>query len=267
MFKPLSTCILSCILFTHLPSYAAEPGKALVKVNDTIITQQDYDNYAKARAKHTHSKTTPDKTTLIRELIQREVIRQDAVRKGLDKNPDFLRDIKYIEDNLLMAISMHDYLAKHPIDELALKRHYNSELARLEIPNEYKVRHILVKTKKQAQTVIAALTQGQSFSQLALENSIDKGSAKKAGELGWVTQSAVPKKFATALAKLEKGKYTTTPIRSQSGWHIIQLDEMRQVPPSSFENVKSELLFKLQNKQMNTYVANLIKKAKIKPLQ
>ncbi len=265
MFKPLaSTCVLSCVLFSHLPSYAADLAKPLVKVNDIIITQQDYDNYAKARAKHTHSKTIPNKEILIRELLQRELIRQDAVRKGLNQNPEFLRDIKYIEDNLLMAISMHDYLKKHPIDEAALQREYETQLAKLEIPNEYQVRHILLKTESEAKAIIAALKQGQPFSQLALKKTIDKGSAKKAGELGWITQSAVPQKFGTALTTLEMGKYTTTPVLSKSGWHVIQLDGMRQVPPTSFENVKNDLLVRLQNMQMNNYVGNLIKDADIK---
>jgi len=265
MFKPLaSTCVLSCVLFSHLPSYAADLAKSLVKVNNTTITQQDYDNYAKARAKHTHSKTIPDKGTLIRELIQREVIRQDAVRKELDQNPEFLRDIKYLEDNLLMAMSMHDYLKKHPIDEAVLKRQYETELASLQIPNEYQVRHILLKTETEAKAIIAALKRGQAFKQLALEKSIDKGSAKKAGKLGWITQSAVPQEFGTPLTTLEIGKYTTTPVQSQSGWHVIQLDGMRQVPPSSFENIKNELLISVQNMQMNKYVGNLIKNADIK---
>ncbi len=264
MLKPLaSTCVLSCVLLSPLPSYAASSAEALVKVNDTIITQQDYDNYAKARAKHTHSKRIPNRPILIQELVQREVIRQDAVRKGLDQNPEFQRDIKYIEDNLLMAMSMHDYLEKHPIDEAALQREYETQLAGLKIPNEYQIRHILVKTEAEANSIIVDLKQGQPFSQLAKEKSIDSGSANKAGELGWLSQSAV-KEFGTVLTTLEIGKYTTTPVQSQYGWHVIQLDGMRQVPPTSFENVKNELLVRLQNQQMNEYVGNLIKNADLK---
>jgi len=267
MFKPLaSSCVLSCALLIPLSTYA-DSTDPVALVNDKTITQQDYDNYILVRAKQTGSNVTPDRQTLIDELVQRELLRQDAFKKKLDTEPEFLKKLEEIRDNLLMAMAMHDYLDKHPLDNTMLKNEYDQQLAHLKAPKEYQVKHILVKTETDAKAIIAELVEGKAFAELAQEKSTDTGSAKKGGDLGWIKKSDMVPEFGAALEKLEKGKYTTTPVKSEYGWHIIQLDDIRAVALPSFESVKERIRTAMQGQQMQQYVDELKKQAKVSILK
>jgi peptidyl-prolyl cis-trans isomerase C len=254
--------VLSGALLVPLSASAAPTDPVLI-VNGKTITQQDYDNYVKARAEQTH-RTGTKHDVLIQELIQRELLIQDALNNNLNKHPEFIQKLKYMRDSLLMAMAMHDYLEKHSLDDAALRRLYDRQVAHIKVPNEYKVRHILVKTKKKAKAIIAELDEGKSFAKLAKEKSTDIGSAKNEGDMGWITKSTIDPKFGATVAKLEKGQYTTAPVKSEYGWHIIQLDDIRRVALPSFESVKGRLRSAMQNRQMQNYVIGLRKKADIK---
>ncbi|HDN26718.1 MAG TPA: hypothetical protein ENG03_06410 [Thioploca sp.] len=262
MFKPLSACVLSGALLVPL-SVSAAPTDPVVIINDKTITQQDYDNYVKARAEQTRSPHVKH-DVLVRELIQRELLKQDALNNNLDKQPEFVHKLNYMRDSLLMAMAMHDYLEKHSQDDAALRRLYDQQVAHIKVPNEYKVRHILVKTKKRAKAIIAELDEGQSFAKLAKEKSTDIGSAKNEGDMGWITKSTVGAEFGAAVEKLAKGQYTAAPVKSEYGWHIIQLDDLRGVALPSFESVKDRIRSAMQNRQMQNYVIGLRKQADIK---
>ncbi len=263
MFKSVvRTCVLSAVFLLPLPSHAA-PTDSVAIVNGETITRQDYKNYAKARAEQTRANVTPD--VLLEELIQRELLKQDALKNGLDKRPEFIQKLEYIRNSLLMAMGTHDYLSKHPLDDATLKREYDKQVAKLKVPKEYKVRHILVKTETEAKAIIAELDKGKAFSKLANKKSRDTPSAKKGGRLGWMTQSKLISNFgtATAVKKLGKGKYTTNPVKSRFGWHLIQLDNIRTAALPPFKSVKDRIRAALQLQQMQTYVDELKKQAKI----
>jgi peptidyl-prolyl cis-trans isomerase C len=257
MFK---TIVSTCLLLVSLSSYA-DPTDPVAKVNGKTITQQDYDNYAKTRIEQTGSEVKTE--VLLGELLQRELLKQDALDKGLDKRPEFVEKLEYMRTNLLMAMGMHDYLSKHPLDEAALQREYDRQLANLKVPKEYRVRHILVETEAEAFTIITELDKGNSFDKLAKEKSRDTPSAKKNGDLGWITKSRVEKSFWKVIETLEKGQYTTTPVKGQFGWHIIQLDDIRTAALPPFKNVKQQIKAALQRELMQKYVSDLKSQAKI----
>jgi peptidyl-prolyl cis-trans isomerase C len=244
------------------PLHAA-PTDPVAIVNGKTITQQDYDKYAKERAKQTHGNVAPDRKILVEDLIQRELLRQNALRLKLNKHPEFIRKLKGMRNNLLMEMVMHDYLEKHPLDDAVLKNKYDKLTVHLKT-DEYEVRHILVKSEAEAKAIIAELAEGKAFGKLASEKSEDAGSAEEGGNLGWITQSSVVPKFGAALEKLEKGKYTTNPVKSKYGWHIIQLDDVRPMALPSFKSVKERIRSILQNQQIQEYAIELREKADIK---
>jgi len=255
--------LLLAILLIPLIGNAADPIKPVAVINGKVIMQQDYDNYVKARTRQNSNKEVPDKQTLIEELIQRELLRQDAIGKKLDKKPEFARKLNYMRDNMLMASAMQEYLEQHPLEDATLREEYDRQIANIKVPKEYKVRHILLKTEKEAKDTITELSTGKDFGELAKERSMDSGSASKNGELGWITKQKVVPKFGEAMEKLEKGKYTPNPVQSKFGWHIIQLDDIRDVALPSFERVKDRIIDALQNRQMQKYVRDLREQAKI----
>ncbi len=262
ILKPLlSTCVLSCALLIPLKSLA-DSNDTVAIVNGEKITQQDYQDYLQAQ-ENDKSSETPDKKMAVEELVQRELLRQDAIKNGLDQNPEFIRKMNYMRNNLLMAMALQNYLEKHPITDAMLKAEYDRQVAQIQMPKEYKVQHILVKTEEEAKAIIAELEAGKNFGELAKEKSVDIGSGKNNGELGWLTKDKVVPAFGNALDSLEKGKYSTTPVKSQFGWHIILLEDSRSVPLPPFEAVKDRIKMLMQNQRLQQYLSSLIQAAKI----
>jgi len=256
--------LLSGALLISLPIGAAPevtPTDKLAIVNGKVITQQDYDDYFK-RAKKVHAHSANPKI-LLDELIQHELLQQDALKKKLDQHPEFISRLQEMRSRLLVAMAMHDYLLQKPLNEADLKQEYKRQVAQIKIPNEYQVRHILVKTAAEAEALITELGNGKAFKELATEKSIDTSSAKQEGQLGWVTESQVEPEFSTAMVKLEKGQSTTNPIKTKYGWHIIELEDIRSVALPAFESVKDQLQSALQGQQMQTYVDSLKEQAEI----
>jgi len=258
---------LSIALLVSLNGHTVPTGPLAV-VNGETITQQQYDDYVKARAKQNPSNNEEVKPeTLIEEMIQRELLKQDALKNGIDKNPEFIQKVEFMRESLLMAMGMQDYLEKHPIDDAALHKEYDRQIALIKVPQEYKVRHILVETESEAKAIIAELDEGKDFGELAKEKSKDPGSAKAklSGDLGWITKQKVVPSFGEAVEKLEKGKYSATPVKTQFGWHLVQVDDSRQatlaLPP--FESVKDKIETALQFRLMQQYLNDLKTQAKI----
>jgi len=265
--KPLlSTCVLSCALLVPLKSLA-DPSDPIAIVNGEKITQQDYADYLQAQENEKSGNAASKGKMAVEELIQRELLRQDAIKHGLDKSPEFIKKLNYMRNNLLMAMGLQNYMDKHPIDDAMLRAEYDKQIAQINMPKEYKVQHILVKTEAEAKAILAELDAGKNFGELAKEKSIDIGSGKQNGELGWLTKSKVVPAFGNALETLEKGKYSTTPVKSQYGWHIILLEDTRSVALPSFEAVKDRIQVLMQNQLLQQYMSSLIQPAKIEILQ
>ncbi len=120
-----------------------------------------------------------------------------------------------------------------------------------------------METEAEAFTIIAELDKGNSFDKLAKAKSRDTPSAKKNGDLGWITKSRVEQSFWKVVETLEKGQYTTTPVKGQFGWHIIQLNDIRTAALPPFKNVKQQIKAALQRELMQKYVSDLKSQAKI----
>lgn len=106
---------------------------------------------------------------------------------------------------------------------------------------EYHVSHILLVEKEAAQQVIERLDKGESFAELAKMYSRDPGSAKRGGDLGWNVATSFVPGFSKAMKELEPGKYTVMPIRTQFGWHVIEVEETRPAKIPPFEQIKESI--------------------------
>jgi peptidyl-prolyl cis-trans isomerase C len=254
---------LTLLLFTH--TYA-EPNTPLVSINGKIITQTDYDLYLANREEPVaDQKINPQ--VILEEIINRELLKQDALTQQLEQTPLFTQKMNQMRDNLLTTLSMHTHLEKHPIKDEDLKAEYDKRIAELEAPREYQVRHLLLKTEAEAQNILEELKkQPAHFAQMAKEKSLDTLSAKKGGELGWITKQHVATEFATAMENMSKGELTKTPIKTQFGWHIIQVDDIRKLELPNFETVKDRIKYALQTEQMQKHLRQLKESSKIEIL-
>lgn len=240
---------------------AAKTGNEAVAatVNGTPIKQAVIDTFMQQRAAQGMPDTPEVRKAVLEELISREVVRQAAVKEGIDKRPDVQMQMDLARQNILLNAYVQDYVKKHPITDDMIKAEYDKIRAQIG-DKQYHARHILVADKKEAEAVIAQLAKGAKFEKLAQQKSKDS-SAQNGGDLGWNVPNAYVKPFADALVSLKKGEYTKTPVQSQFGWHVIKLEDVKDAP--KLEEIKPQLVQRLQQQQLQQMAAELRAKAKI----
>lgn len=195
------------------------------------------------------------------ELVRREILTQEAVRKGLDKNSEVQAQMELSRQGVLIGAYLRNYAQSHPISDDQIRAEYESLKARLG-GKEYKARHILVDTADEATAIIEKLGKGEKFEELA-KQSKDPGSKERGGDLGWATPASFVKPFSDAMVKLEKGKYTTVPVKSDFGWHVIQLDDTRELKLPTFEEAKGQIAQQIQQRMIQKHIEDLRAKAKV----
>ena len=207
-------------------------------------------------------KDTPELRAAIRDrLITLEAIAQEARNKHLDKAGDTVAQIELARTNILVQAYRADFLKHHPVTDDALKAEFEKIKAQAG-DKEYKARHILVDNENEAKDIIAKLKKGEKFEELA-KLSKDPGSKDHGGDLDWNLPGGFVKPFSDAMVKLQKGQYTETPVQSQFGWHVIQLEDVRPAKFPDFEQVKPKLEQRLQEAAFEKAVNDLRAKAKV----
>lgn len=245
---------------------AATPAKPpLVTVNGKPISQELFEDYAKAVAGKPASELSPEDRDQIKEnLVRIELIAQQAEKDGLTKDPEVATRLELSRLNLLQQASAQKYLKDRTPSEQELRAEYDSQMAATPMV-EYHARHILLTSEENAQKVIQQLDGGADFAKLAKTLSGDKGSAAKGGDLDWFAPGAMVKPFANALATLKPNEYTKVPVQTQFGWHVIQLLGTRDRTPPTFEAVKEQLQQIVMTKKFKAYSDDMVKTAKIDP--
>lgn len=241
-----------------------DKSDAVASVNGRYIPKSALETLEKEVAERSHGQTFP-KEKLVEELIQRELLVQDAVQKKLDDSPEVINQIEMAKKTLLTQADIQDYLKANPVTDEEVKAEYDKQIGS-EKHMEYKARHILVKTEKEAKERIAELDKGANFAKLANKYSMDAKESQNGGDLGWFPPEQMVAPFSDTVKTLEKGKYTKTPVQTQFGWHVILLEDSREQTPPPFDAVKDQLKPFLQRKKVQTMLENLRKQAKIEIL-
>ena len=242
------------------PALAQNKG-AYATVNGQAIPQSVYDAFVAEQKAQGAPDSAELQNAVKEELVRREILAQEAKKKGLDKKANIQGQIELAKQAVLIRAFLTDYVQAHPISDAQLKAEY--ELIKNNLGNtEYKSRHVLVEKEDDAKAIIAKLDKGEKFSELA-KQSKDPGSKDKGGELGWSSPNAYVKPFAEALGKLKKGEYTKTPVKSDFGYHVIQLDDSRPLNPPAFDQVKPQLQQRANQQQVENLIKELRAKAKV----
>jgi len=243
------------------PALAAEKGKAFATVNGQPISQTVYNAFISEQQAQGAPDSPELKDAIKEELVRREILAQEAKKKGMDKTPNIQGQIELAKQAVLIRAYLSEYVKANPISEAQLKAEY--ELIKTNLGStEYKSRHVLVEKEEDAKAIISKLEKGEKFSELA-KQSKDPGSKDKGGDLGWSSPAAYVKPFGEALTKLKKGEYTKTPVKSDFGYHVIQLEDSRPATPPPFEQVKQQLQQRASQQQVENLVKELRGKAKV----
>lgn len=231
-------------------------------INGTVIKQTSFDFYVNAAAGRAVSELNAEqKAKALDSLIDMHVIAAQAQKEGLDKESETAAAIELSRLNVLQQAATKNYLKnKSPTDQ-ELRAEYDVQIAKLG-RNEYRAHHILVQSETYALEMLDRLKKGQKFESIA-KDSLDP-SGKNGGDLGWFTAESMVKPFADALVALQKGETTAKPVQTQFGWHIIRLDDTRELTPPPFDdNAKKQLAQLVMSNKMRAYSNELVKAAKI----
>jgi peptidyl-prolyl cis-trans isomerase C len=241
------------------PAFAEEKSAAMV--NGVSIPQSRVEMLVKTATSQGQTDSPELRKAVREELITRELLAQESVKLGLNKNDEVAQMIEQAKQQVLVGSFVQDYAKKHPISEDQLQQEYDKLKAKLG-SKEFNARHILVATEAEAKAIIAQLGKKAKFEKLA-EKSQDAGSAKQGGSLGWAVPGTFVPPFANALLNLKKGEYTKEPVESQFGWHVIKLDDVRELKVPPFNELKPQLQQRLQQQSIQKAIADLKAKAKV----
>jgi len=241
---------------------AASGGSGRVVVNGVVIPQSRIDAMNKELTQQGQPDTPERHQAVKDELVNRELIAQAAQRRGLDKNSDVAAQMEMARQAVLVRALFEDEVKKNPITDAQLEQQYTQFKGSMGT-NEYKVRHILVDKEEDAKAIIAELNKGGDFAKIAKEKSKDPGSKDNGGDLDWGPSARYVKPFADSVTSMQKGQTTPAPVKTDFGYHVIRLDDVRplQVPP--FAELKEQFRQRAQQQQIQKLVMDLRQRAKI----
>ena len=195
------------------------------------------------------------------ELINREILVQEADKRGLGDTPEIKSQMDIARQSLVIRALVADYLKKNPVSDAEIKAEYDRFKAQAG-DKEYNARHILGEKEEDAKAIIAKLKSGAKIQDLA-KQSKDPGSAANGGSLDWAPPSAFVAPFSEAMTSLKKGEVTQTPVKTQFGYHVIKLEDVRTAKVPAMEEVKPQIVESLQQKKLQAFQQELRSKAKI----
>ena len=239
---------------------AGRPG-AVATVNGVAIPASRADALLSSQIAQGQPDSEQLRAAVRNDLINREMLSQASKKKGFDKKPEVLAQFELARQGILVNAYLQDFVNTHPVKDEAVKAEYDN-IVKAMGDKEYKARHILVEKEDEAKGLIARLQKGEKFEELA-KVSKDPGNKDRGGDLGWGAPSGYVKPFADALIALEKGKFSAAPVKTEFGWHVIQLDDVRDLKHPPFDEVKPQIQQRLQQQMLEKHIAELRAKTKV----
>jgi peptidyl-prolyl cis-trans isomerase C len=241
---------------------APAAGKPLAIVNGVAISQAQFDVLKQERAAQGQPLNDQTTAAMRESMINAEILAQQGLKAGLDKDSTFQARMDLAKTQMLAQAYIANYVKTTPITEAAMKAEYD-KIKTMMGTKEYEVRHILVENEADAKAIIAQLDAKKAkFEDLAKKQSKDS-SAANGGKLGWVAPGNLVKEFADAMVSLKKGEYTKTPVHSKFGWHVIEVDNVRDLKLPPFDQIKDQLRGDMEQQAVKKLVTDLRASAKV----
>jgi len=255
--------LIGLIALGGFQSNVSAADKAVATVNGKKIGESQYNQFiTMLKQKNPKFDAAANREAVINELVNREILFQEAKKQKVDKDPKIAYVLEQQRVDLMVKALIQKTLTKDPVSEKQLKQLYKDKIAGANM-QEYKARHILLKTEDEAKTVIAKLDSGDDFAELAKKMSTGP-SAKSGGDLGWFRPNQMVPPFASAVAEMKKGTHSNKPVQTNFGWHVIKLEDSRKTEPPKYDDVKQQLEGSINQQRLQDYVKKLRDKSKIK---
>jgi peptidyl-prolyl cis-trans isomerase C len=245
------------------PADKPDPAADVVAtVDGATLTRGTIDFYVKAATGKSSGDLSPEqRQEALDSLVRMQLVASQAQKDGLDKDKEIAAALDLSRLDVLQRGLQAKYLKdKAPTDQ-ELRAEYETQVSQMP-RTEFRARHILVQTEAFANDMMARLKKGEKFEAVAAKESLDS-SKERGGDLGWFSPATMVKPFADAVMALKKGETTPAPVQTQYGWHIIRLDDTREVQPPPFDQVKAQLSQVVLAKKFKGYSDELLKTAKV----
>ena len=269
----LSTSLIAVnIAFAATPAApaAGAPVATVAKSNETVyvngkavdpkIIEAMMNQFKKSSPMAAQQMANPQfKKEILQSIGMQQAILAEGNSQGLDKSAEYQAKLQEIKP-MIYAQILQEKASKNAVTDAMIKAKYDKMKKDAAAQTQYDVLHILVKDKKTADDIVAQLKKGAKFTDLAKKYSVDPGSKDKGGDLGWSDGSSFVPEFTAALKQLKKGQYTVIPVKTQFGYHIIMLKDIKSgnassVPP--FDKVKDQIKQQLQMEQTKAFFDGL----------
>jgi peptidyl-prolyl cis-trans isomerase C len=223
------------------PAATVDPNAVVATVGGKPITEADL-ILAEGELSQQFARLPADqrRAAALSAAIEIKVMAAKAVTDGLDRDPDFQRRAAFLQERALHGEIVQKEVVGKITDE-EIRARYDKEVAAQPAVNEVHARHILVKTKEEAEAIIKQLDGGAKFEDLANEHTTDPSGKTSGGDLGWFGPGQMVPAFEQAAMSLEPGSYTKEPVQTQFGWHIVKVEDKRPKQPPAFEEVKEQV--------------------------
>ena len=180
----------------------------------------------------------------------------------MGSSEEYKNQMALARETIMIRALFADFQKKNPVTDADLKAEYD-QLVAANSGKEYRARHILVEKEDEAKAIIKSLKAGGKFDEIAKKQSKDAGSGANGGDLDWAAAASYVPEFSEAMVKLEKGQMTQEPVKSQFGWHIIRVDDVRQAEMPKFDDIKPQIAQQMQQQKLKDFQQGLRDKAKI----
>lgn len=244
-------------------------GAYVARVGNTVITEADVEKEFKSLPPQIQKvfEGTEGRERFVDELIKKEMLYQEAQKRGLDNTPEYKQKLDEFKKLTLISLLLEKEIEdKVKVGEKDAKAYYESHKEEFSTGNQIRASHILVKTQEEANNILKEINRGVDFAKLAQSKSMDSGSAKNGGDLGYFSKGQMVPEFEGVAFKLKVGE-VSKPVKTQYGYHIIKVTEKKEGKTIEFEKVKDLVIQRLtaekQKEVFDSYIEGLKKKYEV----
>jgi len=256
----LAGCI-SGVLAIGLASPVFASDKVVATVNGEKITESSL-NTIMDLLKRSNRAGDVDKKTALDDLISTQLVLQEANKSGFANREDIQQKLTEFKERLMLQAWTEEAVKTLKISEEEIKKAYDERIAKMD-KQEFKARHILVKTEDEAKALITDLAGGKDFAELAKEKSTGP-SGPKGGDLGWFKAGSMVPPFSDAVKTMKKGDVSAAPVKTQFGFHVIKLEDVRDAKLPELKMLEPQIRRIIEQQKLKAHVASLREKADVK---
>ncbi len=267
--------IATSLVALSLAASSAVAGKVLAEVNGKKITTDDIAPILAQSGVNFEQLPPQIQQQVVDQAIERELLKQKAIKSGIERTSDYKKALQKLKEDLALEMWMRKKFNEVKVSDAEAKEFYNKNKEKFKQPEMVHARHILVKSESEAKQIINELKKTpknklrEKFIELAKQKSIGP-SAQRGGDLGFFKRGQMVKPFSDAAFGLKAGEFTTKPVKTQFGYHVIYVEEKRSAQTVPFEKVKEQIKQQLKmqkfQQQMQKEAQSLRKSAKIKKM-